>query len=120
MNPVPVWQPTQAVLPAGSSVVTACIELFHSLPFTWCVAAEWHWLQTPELVELTEIATMSPPDAACKLPGPWQFSHWMLARFFNASGIASKLPGFNVVGGVHPSCFIMSSNPPSAIGLAGS
>ena len=71
-----VWQPTQASRPApeASRVVTACMEVFHSAPLIWWVGASWHWVQAPDPVG-TEMANGVPPDLACSLPAPWQFSH---------------------------------------------
>src|SRR5690242_9254144 len=84
MKPLPVWQPTQPSRPApdGSRVTTACAEAFHSRALMWFVPESWQKAQEPELCGF-EISMRSPPDFTCWLPGPWQLSHWMLARFWS-------------------------------------
>src|ERR1035438_7828882 len=112
MKPVPVWQPTQEALPAGSVVVTACMELAHAALLMWWLGSSWHWLHAPELLG-TEMATGKPPELAWTPPGPWQFSHWMLATFCKAAGIAAKLVGCRTVGNTQVNAAAREENPPS-------
>src|ERR1035437_654893 len=115
-KPGAAWQRTHCgrLMPVGVREAAAWSELFHSAFLKCPVMLSWHCAQSPaaKLTEMALVLPTTPCEYKCWLPGPWQFSHRMLATFCTAAGMAAQLPLVNTDGNVHPYSVATSSKPP--------